>query len=90
MRGAARPFETRAYLRLVELCRRADVVGKGPVAPLELVEALERSGHPAAGPARRVVELYLRARFGAVPLDDGERRAVSDALGYVRGLLRPA
>ena len=45
---------------------------------------------PLAGPARRVVELYLRARFGAVPLEDGERRAVADALGSARTLLRPA
>jgi transglutaminase-like putative cysteine protease len=89
-RGAAHPFETRAYLRLVELCRRAGVVGKDAVSPLALVEELERRGHPAASSARRVVELYLRARFGAVPLDDSERRAVSDALGSLRGLLRPA
>ena len=55
-----------------------------------LPQALERRGHPAAAPARRVVELYLRARFGAEPLDDRERRAVSEALGTVRGLVRPA
>ncbi|MSR35310.1 MAG: DUF3488 domain-containing protein [Gemmatimonadetes bacterium] len=89
-RGAARPFETRAYLRLVELCRRAGVVGGEAVAPLGLVEELERRGHPAAGPARGVVEPYLRARFGSVPLDESERRAVAHALGTARGLLRPA
>jgi protein-glutamine gamma-glutamyltransferase len=89
-RGTAHPYETRAYLRLVETCRRAGVVGAEPVGPLELVETLERRGHAAAGPARRVVELYLRARFGAQPLDDRERRAVSEALGVVRGLVRPA
>lgn len=89
-RAASRPFETRAYLRLVELCRRAEIVGLEPVAPLELVEALERHAHPAARPARRLVELYLRARFGAMPLDEAERRAVADALGRARGLLRPA
>jgi transglutaminase-like putative cysteine protease len=89
-RGAAHPYETRAYLRLVETCRRGGVVGAEPLGPLELVEALERRGHAAAGPARRVVELYLRARFGAEPLDDRERRVVSEALGVVRGLVRPA
>jgi transglutaminase-like putative cysteine protease len=89
-RGAAHPYETRQYLRLVEICRRAGVVGRDAVAPLELVEALERRAHPAAVPARRVVELYLRSRFGAEPLDDRERRVVSDALGTVRGLVRPA
>jgi transglutaminase-like putative cysteine protease len=88
--GAARPFETRAYLRVLELCRRAGVVGNATVAPLELVEELERRAHPAAAPARRVVELYLRARFGAVPLDERERRTVQVALGSLRGMLRPA
>jgi hypothetical protein len=89
-RGVARPVETRAYLRLIELCRRAGVIGDDAVAPLELVEELERRGHPAAGPARLVVEPYLRARFGAMPLDEGDRRAMRDALGAARGFLRPA
>lgn len=88
-RGRARPFETSIYLRLVDACRHAGVAGGGAVAPLELVEELERRGHPAAGPARRVVEPYLRARFGGVPLEDAERRAVRDALGSARTLLRP-
>lgn len=89
-RGQNRPFETRAYLRLVEACRRAGIAPTGTVAPLELIEELERRGHPAAGPARRVVDLYLRARFGALPLAEAERRAVADALGSARTLLRPA
>lgn len=89
-RGASHPPETRAYLTLVDACRRAGVVEARNVAPLELVEDLERRGHPAAGPARRLVDLYLRARFGAVPLDDGERRALADALGRARSKLRTA
>ena len=87
---AQHPTETRAYLRLVELCRRAGVVGRAAVGPLELVEELERRRHPAAGAARRLVELYLRARFGAHPLDEQERRSLTEALGNARSHLRTA
>ena len=89
-RGQSRPFETRAYLALVEACRRAAIASNGTIAPLELLDELERRSHPAAGPARRVVEPYLRARFGAMPLEPSERRALEDALGSARTLLRPA
>ena len=84
------PYETRAYLRLLELCRRADVVGPAAVGPLELVEELECRRHPAAEAARRLVALYLRARFGAHPLDEREQRALTEALGNARSHLRPA
>ena len=84
------PHETRAYLRLVGLCRRAGIVGPAAVGPLELVEELECRRHPAAGAARQLVGLYLRARFGDHPLDEGERRALSEALGTARTQLRPA
>ena len=84
------PHETRAYLRLVDLCRRAGVVGPTAVGPLELAERLERRRHPAATAARRLVDLYLRARFGAHPLDEREQRALTEALGDARSHLRPA
>ena len=87
---SSQPFETRAYLRLLELCRRAGLIGANAVGPLELVESLEKRGHPAAGPARHLVELYLRARFGGQALNDGERRALDEALGRARTHLRPA
>ena len=88
--GASHPAETRAYLRLVELCHRAGVIERGVVAPLELVEELDARGHRAAGPARRLVELYLRARFGAQPLAPAERRVLADALGGARAALQTA
>lgn len=88
--GRSHPAETRAYLRLIELCRRAGVVDEAAVGPLELVEALQRIRHPAAGSAGRLVELYLRARFGALPLDEGERRVLSDALVRARAHLGAA
>ena len=89
-RGERHPAETRAYLRLVEACRRAGVLDGRTVAPLELVESLAARAHPAADPARRLVDLYLRARFGALPLDEAERRALAEALGRARSHLKPA
>jgi transglutaminase-like putative cysteine protease len=88
--GRAQPAETRAYLRLLELCRRAGLIGPNAVGPLELVESLEARAHPAAGAARSLVELYLRARFGGQALDERERRALGEALGRARTHLRPA
>ena len=88
--GALQPAETRAYLRLVELCRRARVIERGVVVPLELIEELDARGHRAAGPARRLVELYLRARFGAQPLAPAEHHVLADALGRARAALRTA
>jgi wobble nucleotide-excising tRNase len=40
--------------------------------------------------ARRLVDLYLRVRFGTHPLDEREQRALTEALGNVRSHLRPA
>ena len=87
---ARHPHETRAYLRLVELCRRAGVLGPAAVGPLELIGELEHRCHPAVGAARRLVDLYLRARFGAHPLDERDQRALTEALGNVRSHLLPA
>ena len=39
---------------------------------------------PAADAAQRVVDLYLRARFGHQPLGDAELREMSAALGAAR------
>jgi hypothetical protein len=84
------PHETRAYLRLVELCRRAGVLGPAAVGPLELIGELEHRCHPAVGAARRLVDLYLRARFGAQRLDEREQRTLTEALVNARSHLRPA
>ena len=88
--GRGHPAETRAYLRLLELCRRAGLVQTRVVGPLELVERLEARAHPAASPARRLVEFYLRARFAGQALDEREHRALAEALSRARTHLRPA
>jgi transglutaminase-like putative cysteine protease len=88
--GRPQSVETRAYVRLLEQCRRAGLIRNRTVGPLELVESLEARHHPAAGPARHLVELYLRARFGGQPLDERERRALDEALGRARAHLRIA
>ena len=80
--------ETRLYLRLRESCRRAGLVpGKG-VAPLTLVNALARRGHPAHRPAQNLVQTYLRSRFGGQVLDDAAQQEMKTALAAVQRALR--
>ena len=91
-RGRERTRETRLYLALVNACRKAGVVNGGPVTPLALVEALERSPGPAARSAApaaaRLVDLYLQARFGGRELLPEERERMAAALEGARGALR--
>ncbi|MBW3535039.1 MAG: DUF3488 and transglutaminase-like domain-containing protein [Gemmatimonadetes bacterium] len=89
IRGSVeRSQETRAYLAFVDAARRAGFVDGRAVTPLALVESLEREGHPAAGAARRLVSLYLDARFGGRALAEEERAELADALRSARGALR--
>lgn len=82
--GRAATPEGAAYLRMLAAARRAGVVDDHPVTPLHLAERI-RSEAPEAGPsAARLVELYLRARFGRRPLDRGEARELREALARVR------
>jgi len=86
----ALPRESRLYRSLVGACRDAGVVPDAPVTAVELVDRLDRSGHPATPFARRLVELYLVSRFGAAKLDAGERAAMREALAEARRTLRGA
>jgi transglutaminase-like putative cysteine protease len=86
-RRPALSYETRAYLQLVQSCRRAGVV-RGQVAPLELIERLRAWGGSAvAGPAGSLVARYLRARFGGEGLGDEERAEMTLALRGARRAL---
>jgi hypothetical protein len=81
--------ESRLYLRLVAACRRAGLAPEGAVTPLRLVTALQERGHPAAGPAGRLVDRYLRARFaGERAGEDALGRMVEDLRSARRGLRR--
>ena len=79
--------ETRFYLGLLESCRQAGLVRSGQIAPLELVERLGTQGNPAASPASRLVEIYLRGRFAGEPLSESEHSAMSQALAGARRAL---
>lgn len=80
--------ETRMYLGLREACARAGVSVPPGLTPLALVERLRGGAPAAAGPAERVVELYLRARYGGRELGESELREMSAALGAARRTLR--
>jgi len=86
--GASIPRETRMYLGLREACERAGVAVPPGLTPLALVERLRLRAPGAARPAERVVELYLRARYGGRELGESELREMSAALGAARRTLR--
>ncbi len=80
--------ETKMYLRLRADAERAELsTGRGET-PWALVEDFRRRRHPGAGPAGRVVDLYLRARFGGNALSDAERHEMVEALAAARKSLR--
>ena len=56
----------------------------------DVEEELEHRHHPAAGAARRLVDLYLRARFGTHPLDERAQRTLTEVSGNAPSHLRPA
>lgn len=88
-RGArSMTVETRMYLVLRESCGRAGLEVSPGLTPLALVERVRRKHADAAGPAERVVDLYLRARYGGRALGESELREMRQALGAVRKNLR--
>jgi hypothetical protein len=75
---------SRSYLSLVRAGRRAGVLDPGPITPFGLARTI-RVRRPEAGePATRAVELYTRARFGGIPLDPGESKALRAAVRQAR------
>ncbi len=88
-RGRRRlPRETRIYLRLREACARAGVSVSPGLTPLALVSRVLETSAPAAASARRVVDPYLRSRYGRQILDEAELRAMASALKEARRSLR--
>jgi len=80
--------EAELYLQLRESCRRAGFKADEGVAPLLLLDELARVGHPARTRARRLVDYYLRSRFGGQELDVRERKEMKGDLADVRRALR--
>jgi transglutaminase-like putative cysteine protease len=82
------PAETRLYVRLREACERAGLGVSPGLTPLALVARVRAERGGAAGAAARVVDLYLRARYGRERLDEARLRAMARALAEARRHLR--
>jgi transglutaminase-like putative cysteine protease len=80
--------ESRTYVRLIDACRRAGLSTTPGLTPLALLDRLRLTHAEAAAPARRVVDLYLRARYGGEALGKSELRELSQALTATRRMLR--
>ena len=80
--------EVELYLQFRESCRRAGFKANAGVAPLVLLDELARVRHPARTRARRLVDYYLRSRFGGQELDARQRREMKNDLSDVRRTLR--
>jgi hypothetical protein len=76
------------YLQLRGSCRRAGVDVQRGTTPLALVEQVRENRATAARPAERVVDLYLRARYGGERLGASELREMREALGAARRVLK--
>jgi transglutaminase-like putative cysteine protease len=75
---------TRVYLQLRASCARAGVGVLRGTTPRALVDQIRETRAAAAGPAERIVDLYLRSRFGGQQLGDSELREMRESLGAVR------
>lgn len=85
---ASRPVPTRLYLNLRRACQRAGIEVPAGLTPLALVGRVRTLHESAADPAGRVVELYLRHRYGGEALRDTDLREMRQALGAVRTRLK--
>jgi hypothetical protein len=79
---------TAMYLQLRAACARSGLGVAPGLTPLALVERVRRERGGAARPAERVVDLYLRARYGRERLGESELREMREALGAARRVLR--
>jgi transglutaminase-like putative cysteine protease len=86
--GLGRPPSTQMYLQLRSSCSRAGLDVLWGTTPQLLVERVRGVRTAAARPAERVVDLYLRARYGGRPLRDSELREMREALRAARRMLR--
>jgi transglutaminase-like putative cysteine protease len=86
--GRAITPATRAYLQLREACVRAGVGVTPGLTPLALVKLVQERRVTAGRATERIVDLYLRARYGQETLGESELREMSEALGVARKTLR--
>lgn len=86
--GPGLPPESRAYLALRASCLRAGLEVTPGVTPLALVHRVRLGRADAARAAERVVDLYLRARYGGHRLGESELRELREALTVARRSLK--
>ena len=86
--GGALDPSTRSYLQLRTAAARAGVSVSPGLTPLALAQQIREERAPAGIPAGRVVDLYLRARYGRENLGASELREMGEALSAARRLLR--
>jgi transglutaminase-like putative cysteine protease len=86
--GPRRTPSTAMYLQLRAACARAGLGVAPGLTPLALVDRVRGESRSAARAAERVVDLYLRARYGREQLGESELREMRQALGVARRMLR--
>jgi transglutaminase-like putative cysteine protease len=79
---------TKTYVALRTAAARAGLVVGPGLTPGALVARIRAERGAAGAPAGRVVELYLRARYGREALDEAQMREMRQALVDARRLLR--
>jgi len=80
--------ESRLYLQLVRVCRRAGLGLDASTTPLQLVTRLRERAHPAAEPASHLVDQYLKARFAGQQIAEEALGRMAWDVRAVRRLLR--
>jgi hypothetical protein len=80
--------EARTYLGVRRAYARAGYVGEDEAGPLDFADALEKGAAPGADSARRVVDLYVRARFAARDIGDDGRGEMDRRADAARDALR--
>jgi len=86
--GPRRGPATAMYLKLRQSCARAGLGVAPGMTPLALLERIRRERAGAEGSATRVVDLYLRSRFGGEDLGNSGLHEMRKALEHARKLLR--
>jgi transglutaminase-like putative cysteine protease len=86
--GPPMPPETKAYIALRENCARAGLSITPGLTPLALVARVREERSSAARAAERIVDLYLRSRYGREALSESDLREVHEALGVARKTLK--
>jgi len=81
------PRASRLYLALRDTAVGSVIDESEGITPSTLVRGLEERSHPAAGPARALVDRYLRVRFGGEAFTAEVRREMEVRLRQARSRL---